>query len=1044
MKVKLLSSIVLREGIAHIEDLSLREFIRTIESMKDKIVTEKLDGANLWFGLDDRGLFTSREGKSSKGSRFYDVSDYAVVASYNGFRAAHLAIEKVENTIRKYLKVGDTVEMEVLFGRQPNTVTYGVEGKSFIVIIRGVNSTPEERVQNLANALNNKQVTVESTIVSSIDGDRLDFNDEKLTWEFTKVAPIAAENINTKEAMKLLDELKKFSKHKNRIFKNLTNGEVAEVSLTSLPKEKRPIAKNERERLRDYILTHFKLPIKELLLNHFVRKIKPMLQSSELDPSEDIGIEGVVVRDPVTGSQSKIVDRDVFTAVNVFNSTVRANIAGLVRTTDQDAPIESRGGVFGDAKIRIAKLLGRDELALSSGAKRYLTKFKKSDPYSTALAVANDLNIKSLSSTRTKISSILKHALTEVDGILKQFKEEAGEFKLELKTGKEIGISPEIMKRTLTAFAETKKDINEINSKVLASRSPADLVLALYGRTIESLFKGDGAVTESYKLIKSIQEDDGGGDAGGGDAGGATGSEATGSCDVAAHPQRVFYNYKIVVKRPRGFKRKKKFSKPSYDLIKAVSEDASSNKFATDVDDTATANKDVEFKQLRNNVNMGTNITQMDVNRYLNKAHELNDEVDTVTFGMELDDGSIVKVYVNATQADKFEHALSQLLGKEDDVEEAINTLADSFDIVDVEWPHNMQDHNVDQASDASIDTPDSDDDTIDDENSEIDLTIFGDDDEGDSIDGEENESTEEIPSDDASIEGGEESTDDVEGEESSEEGDEPGEESTDDESSEEPSEERDEGDDSEGDEESDESEEDDDDSEEEEEIERDDFGQIVKKKKKKETTEESLKQVDSLLKQAVLLEAEGQTKSFTNPAVQAVSDMLAAMGFDLDANRSFAQQARILQSRNTLGIRAARNSVVANKIRIARDALAQMLDVVTPDDQESTQQNQSFSLLGSIISEAEGKWIVGDLGDLGMQLSTRGLHFKIDNNEAEKLALALENHREVSVLSTRDKRFEFIPDEDGYLVKEKDSSKIPKRLPTSEIDKVLKALSDT
>src|SRR5690606_38859929 len=113
--------------------------------------------------------------------------------------------EKVENIIRKYLKVGDTVEMEVLFGRQPNTVTYGVEGKSFIVIIRGVNGTPEERVQNLANALNNKQVTVESTIVSSIDGDRLDFNDEKITWKFTKVAPIAAENINTKEAMKLLD-----------------------------------------------------------------------------------------------------------------------------------------------------------------------------------------------------------------------------------------------------------------------------------------------------------------------------------------------------------------------------------------------------------------------------------------------------------------------------------------------------------------------------------------------------------------------------------------------------------------------------------------------------------------------------------------------------------------------------------------------------------------------------------------------------------------------------------------------------------------------
>ena len=199
----LLASTVLLEGITHIEDLPLQQFIRTVESLKDKIISEKLDGANLWMGVDDQGFFTSREGKSPKKARFYSVRDYAMVASYNAFRAAHLALEKMQGTITKILKSGDMVEVEVLFGRQPNTVTYGVADKNFIVILRGVSGTPDERVQALSNALNGKSVTVESTIVSSPDGSALELNDEKLVWEFTKVAPLPAKKLNTKEAMSL-------------------------------------------------------------------------------------------------------------------------------------------------------------------------------------------------------------------------------------------------------------------------------------------------------------------------------------------------------------------------------------------------------------------------------------------------------------------------------------------------------------------------------------------------------------------------------------------------------------------------------------------------------------------------------------------------------------------------------------------------------------------------------------------------------------------------------------------------------------------------
>lgn len=73
---------------------------------------------------------------------------------------------------------------------------------------------------------------------------------------------------------------------------------------------------------------------------------------------------------------------------------------------------------------------------------------------------------------------------------------------------------------------------------------------------------------------------------------------------------------------------------------------------------------------------------------------------DTIAFGMEDEEGNIVKVYVRAEQADEFETALGSMLAGEnedDDEEEEVNDaveiaevlfqLKDKFDIVDVEWP---------------------------------------------------------------------------------------------------------------------------------------------------------------------------------------------------------------------------------------------------------------------------------------------------------------------------------------------------------------------
>jgi hypothetical protein len=81
----------------------------------------------------------------------------------------------------------------------------------------------------------------------------------------------------------------------------------------------------------------------------------------------------------------------------------------------------------------------------------------------------------------------------------------------------------------------------------------------------------------------------------------------------------------------------------------------------------------------------------------LKRAEKL-DEVDTVTFGLQTDDDKIVKVFVNAKDAEKFEKIMADCLGSTDSIEDAINKAAAEVDIIDVEWPDEEEE---DDAADA-------------------------------------------------------------------------------------------------------------------------------------------------------------------------------------------------------------------------------------------------------------------------------------------------------------------------------------------------------
>jgi hypothetical protein len=130
---------------------------------------------------------------------------------------------------------------------------------------------------------------------------------------------------------------------------------------------------------------------------------------------------------------------------------------------------------------------------------------------------------------------------------------------------------------------------------------------------------------------------------------------------------------------------------------------------ATDAGKTDVVDKgasDIGFNLMRNTINTNGDVTGSDVADYIERAEELNDEVETVPFGLETDDGQIVKVYVNAEQADQFEEAMKNMLGLEDDIEEAINRLTTEFDIVDVVWP---RDPNADGEEGDDEEDPDAD-----------------------------------------------------------------------------------------------------------------------------------------------------------------------------------------------------------------------------------------------------------------------------------------------------------------------------------------------
>ncbi len=511
---------LLLEGITHIEDLPIEIFINSIENINNFIISEKLDGANLHFGLDENGkYFSSREGKGGK--KFYNFSDWGDKFWQVGFKSAHLALEKISKYLKekKLLLPGDTIEVEVLFGQLPNTVPYSGEMNQ-LIMLRPISSGTgdkkelESRFEQIKKFLENKKITIEvKNVPKTDDGKNIYFVNENHSWVLSQTPKIPntllnKEQLRTKLKEKL-DDIKEYLKEESKI------GRLSNIEILGIRQNKKPNSLSDREWLefkniielkKEEILNKlkdFKLGIKEELLDNFVRQT-----ASAFGPSLDQGgwIEGLVFRNPDTNEQFKLVDKDLFTAMNKFNWKIR----NLLKTTSPRTKIPD---ITGRLIKYLADYVGAPQLARSANANAYLRKMIKNnlDPIKE---LAKNIEFSTAKQDWVEKIDYYKKLLNKLyNWYIKNHD------KLEMKFGKNKASSAytgELNQKTKQAFAELYNDLDYMSKNFKNAKSSEDLVNYFIGERLKNLnesilteggniFRNSGAIT-IYELDPTLKK----------------------------------------------------------------------------------------------------------------------------------------------------------------------------------------------------------------------------------------------------------------------------------------------------------------------------------------------------------------------------------------------------------------------------------------------------------------------------------------------------------------------------------------------------------
>lgn len=556
-------------GITHIEDLDVESFIRAVERLHKLEAVQKLDGANLRGGLDEKGrVYSSREQKGGK--RFYSQKDFPKNSAYDGFRAAHEVLIKMTPELESILAPGEAFNMEVIYGDQPNTVFYGKEGFNYLAILEmlpGDDPTHEpdqSKVSKIVDYMNGRTFTVKTDRSETHDGVNLVRSPTVTDWKITKSDHVSRDEIKEFNFEDEIASLKKLLDRENdfadSIGKNMTNFEVI--------KDRNPKLSDEKDRILQQIMDEYKMPIKQKLMD-LVNRQKPSLRGVGVgDDGAYHGIEGIIFTDPKTREKFKVVDKTTFSKINKFNYQVRNAVAAKIMTNDQDAPIESKGGIVGTARMRSIQLFGLGNADIPSQSKKILANFKGDSRDQTVKNIADSLHELHFESASRKLQAIYINAIDDLEESLDSFKQSVDDFELDLESGKKIKYTPEIKRRTLMTFAEARRTLFKTLASIKKCRYIEDLIEVFFNQQLDALHAGK----EDKEIMESLLYEEG--DSGGGDGnsivgdGTCAGNIATGSYNLAGlyrlntlAPKQVtkkskymFRDNKLVKKRKKKFK----------------------------------------------------------------------------------------------------------------------------------------------------------------------------------------------------------------------------------------------------------------------------------------------------------------------------------------------------------------------------------------------------------------------------------------------------------------------------------------------------------
>jgi hypothetical protein len=451
------------KGIPHIEDLPVVEIIETLTNFSNFEITEKVDGAEILFGIDEIGFYTSREAKG--GIRIYNEADYGITFASTYMRSAHKLLEQMLPVLRSAgLRPGDQAEAEVLYGQMPNVVPYSAD-TNYLIFLRTTEGTVN--IDRLQQKLDGQAVSVSLVSPFTDDGKSIMLREDINNWKFARV-PIIENNVPNTRCY----DIKKFLSSID-LFTGQTNLVVLETPLNKIPnwvlpgtwKETKEYIKEHRNLIQATLEEQYILPLKEALL---IRLVRDTPSSFGPPVSEGGWIEGVVLKHNVTGKMIKLVDKDVF-------GTIR-EIAWQKRNalTEHAKGINSDTSFMGKIYLDMATAIGHPELGTIQ-AKNYLRK----------AGSINEERLNTLSedidfgSVKSYWLSLLEVRERDLEVMLDKYRKESNVL---LKEGRIL--TQAVRKRTFETFAMSFKKISEFKNLTEQAKSVTDLFLVLVGKQL--------------------------------------------------------------------------------------------------------------------------------------------------------------------------------------------------------------------------------------------------------------------------------------------------------------------------------------------------------------------------------------------------------------------------------------------------------------------------------------------------------------------------------------------------------------------------------